>query len=258
MKVCENCGAIVNDNESACLSCGYKFENKPSIQNEVKKTGNMSSDKFKQNFMDGAGKVFDASAKAYSTAKKYSENYATGLRDGYILTEGETLIKEYNVMKVGFLPFLAKNCYLAVTNKRVIFYGAYLWGRANFSIPLENVTDVNFFYGWKVKRKAILWYILSLLITWLLVNQMLVSETVGWIATTVILILLFAKTVYISLGTGGKGAPFTVGSFESLDESFFFSQAWKGPEYKKAEIEVSAMVIDLKQNGDRAIEKWRQ
>ena len=302
MKICKNCGSILEDDAAFCNECGAKYED--SEETKTEEAGKVNNETIQSNetqipvgntdepevtFMDLAkeagnsiGKVAAATGKtvgekALEIKQNYEKSAAESANSTVVLADGEIPVREYNVTKMFLFKVPGK---LLVTNKRIIFYSGSLGSRVVASTPINTVNSIYIFDG-----RSLNWIEIIISIILLYISYRMFKETGfdsyysyysyyslwEFIATffvrnlRVILLLVGCllmylgtrKALFLSITSSGSGYGLSVGRGNTTGIAHYALNGYSGPDTIKVMNEIGAVVLDLQQLGDLAINKWK-
>ena len=257
MKKCVKCGTEMENEAVFCPECGAKNnelqteDSKVTFADIAKEAGSSIG-----TMAGNAGKVF--SEKTGEAFKSYENALAQSDKNTVVLADGEILIRSYNVTRV-FFPKVGG--YLMVTNKRVIFRAASIDSKVVFSMPINSVGTINTFMG-----RAINWILLLVSIALVVAGVYCLSA--GHIAFVLAGLAIFAlgaflfylatrKGVFLWIASTMAATGMIIGKGNTIGSSFYSIDGVAGTDASKMADELGAIVLDLQQMGDLAIEKWK-
>lgn len=213
--------------------------------------------------------------EAYEEIK---QNYCNRKKNKFSasLSNNETIVKTYHCTS---LRRPSGEGYLTITNKRVVFQGQGSSGggksKLMSEVPIEHVSGVSSYYGYGLKVKFIIVGILLSILTILCAIKAFSSDSYDssknvygtfafLLAIIAIIFFAFSKKANFNLSvysTGATGSPINIGNagFGSKltgQGAVFAIVAEPTDETEKMMDEVGAVVLDLKDMGDHAIDKW--
>lgn len=272
MKFCGSCGAPLEDGTRFCPSCGAPQSVGPGGYNSG--TGSRSGDEQEKGIGDKIGEF------AGSTARKISDT-ASSMKDAYNdrmadlsqkkvqLSDGEVPVREYEASRV-FIPRVPGK--LLITNKRILFYSQSFMSRVFMSTPLNTVGSVQMFFGRDMTCYAgtvigIVVFIILALIARTFGEAARYSRGMGgliflivlfMIADVAIVVLLWMrKTILLSISAVNSGPGITIGRSNGIGLSLASINGVAGKDAEPLMDEIGAVILDLQQQGDIAIEKWK-
>lgn len=224
-----------------------------------------------QKFKDGAAKLGQGAAKvgqgvgsAVSDAhKKYNEAYTKDTRNSSLpkLADDEKVVKSYHCAKV---KFPRCNGYLTVTNKRVIFHGVSGGSRVEKEVTLDSVSGLDIFTGRRFNFFAIILGVLSVFAGFKFIFDRYMPTFTGilLLALAVVLFMFFAVNKIYTLSIFSSKANHSPISIGLLPRTLFGNGALytlsctATGETDTMVSELGALISDLQEKGDHAIEKW--
>lgn len=207
---------------------------------------------------------------------------ANGKFEGVTLTQGETVVRQYNNGEVakGLINFGTGSAVIIVTNKRVISKQekSYLGGSTNSveEIALDSIVGVKNYYavGFSIPRLlgAICLLIIAIAFFSASANSFALDGLYRIIGFAVCALALYTfyksrqPSYYFSVYANGAGSALDIGTnmksnfFSKLLNSASYGVVFK---YKPTPAaitmmnEIGACIMDLKNKGDYAIEQWK-
>ena len=171
------------------------------------------------------------------------------------LSNGEILVKKYYCATMIFPKCYG---YLYVTNKRVIFHGKSDSNRIANEILLDAVGGISCSYGPNINISLILYGVLTLIGSFLfglIFGGFAVM--LGLITAGILFYLSYEKAFSLSIySSQASGCPIAFGNTDSKLSAKFALRAEPTAETDAMLNELYAMIIDLKNEGDLAIERW--
>lgn len=292
MKICKNCGTQLTDDALFCNSCGAKVEEE-TVTNDVEPNNQESMGLYQQqisqpvpqqpiqqpaqqeqvNFRELASQAGSsigalASGAAKTVGNKMNEarnNYnqaaATASMNTVVLADGEIPIREYAVTRIKSL-FSKMSGRLLVTNKRLIFYAGSIQDRIVLSTPVNTVGSINFISGNHVQ---IIKFIIGCIIA--LAGLGVMSSGDGGFTAILGLILLavgaflvwrsIKKSMFLCISSENSTPSMTIGKSNTVSSSSYAIDGESDVDADMFMNEIGALVLDLQQKGDLAIEKWK-
>ena len=293
MKICKNCGTQLTDDALFCNSCGTKVEEETTTEN-VEPTNQEAIGLYQQqspqpvpqqpiqqpmpqqeqvNFRELASQAGSSiSALASGTARtignKMNEtrsnfNQSTTIvsTSTLALADGETAIKEYAVTRIKSL-FSKMSGRLLVTNKRLIFYAGSTQDRIVLSTPVNTVGSINFISGNHVQKIR---FIIGCI--FLLAGLAAMSNKNGGFMIILGLILLaiggflmwssIKKSMFLCISSENSTPSMTIGKSNTVSSSSYVIDGESDVDADVFMNEIGALVLDLQQMGDLAIQKWK-
>jgi hypothetical protein len=181
------------------------------------------------------------------------------------LSENEVQIKTYHCTT---LKKPSGEGYIAVTNKRVIFYGYGTSSKLVSEVPIETVSGISFYFGYGIR---LLFIILGVLTSLMFLGSLNLINSDSALAliplvflAAAILLFVYARRPCYNLSifsTGANGTPInigngTLGTMAAGQGAVFTVAANPTSETETMMDELGALILDLKTMGDHAIAKW--
>lgn len=184
---------------------------------------------------------------------------------GFVLAEGEVVIRRYTCADIGgFLTPMGKG-YITVTNKRVTYEGKSGDNRLAMEAPIDSIGGIYAYYGKKVRVLMMIVAVLMILFgLFIALATFKVFQKPGWvmfIIGAILAVLSFRPAyqiiIYCNKTTGaavnvGEGPVAQLGN-----NSLYTLPAKPDRDSDRLIAEIGALIQDVQQLGDRAIEKWR-
>lgn len=257
MKRCHVCGTELEDDAMFCTVCGARYEDvvgkgkDSDLQQTMKAAGEKAGE-----FAKKTGESISAAAGA--AKEKYQQRVASMDECFVRLTDGEVVIRNYSCSRVGLI--LRMNGYLMVTNKRLVFYGSSLTSKILQEIPIETTGAITAFRGIKFNL-IILAISLSLfslgfyIPSW---GRYTGYKILAFIAAIIVFILSIRPTLLLSIkSTAASGDGIIFGMFNNLFSAGSILSGRDGKDTDEMMRDLGAIVMDLKQKGDLAVEDWK-
>lgn len=260
MQFCNRCGAQLKDDAVFCLQCGaqvsqengddseymqdYQQQNQADYYGYQNQRGNVTSD-YGERTREAANQFKDAAKKAAGVAadavkanveQRKLANAQNRQNRKIMLAEGETIIRTYNITR-GQTPGK-----LSVTNKRLLFTAASGRSKAFMSTPIDTVGSIDIISG---RNMFMLIYGILLLIT-----------IIGIIPG--IILITKSKSMFICISATNSSPGMVIGQAATGGKATNAIYGAPGPDASLVMSELGAMILDLQQFGDNAIEKWKR
>ncbi len=249
MKICESCGANVQENDVFCKECGSKINHAPPVDTDNRDRPLPASQSLEPN---------------RAAVKPNEMNVA--------LSQGEFRVRTYHCAILGglLMRVLGANGdgYLTITNKRVIYYGkgdSLLGTSANLSeLPIESAGAVSVYqgHGYPVVKIVVTAIVM--------LGLFYLNGLLGFLVLLYLLLLFLQNDVYtlsiysssatgspIALGTNDQGA---LGIFSRLSgqSAALTVRATPGRDTQAMMLEVGAVIQDIKAEGDNGAQRWKR
>ena len=293
--VCKKCGALAADNAVFCTVCGTRFEKdanteaekvervvRPALSEDVlmgeepqtldESVSAESVDSTQQSTVEPVSQPIPNPAPAFQQAPVqpapivYPVPEGERTVGGTLLAEDETAIRTYNCAKITISLFRPKLMgFLTVTNKRMLYEG---YGQKNHLLmetPIDQVAGIRTYYNTAINiALLVIGSIVSILGIGFLPEARRMMVYFWWLVLIigVILILLSLRRAYqlivfssassneaINIGTGPVG--------HVLNNASYTLSASPTPDTERMLREIGALIQDVQQMGDGAIEKWK-
>ena len=287
MKVCPNCGVLIEENSQFCPECGTKLtisENTepieiinmhheeaeepevPEVPEETVPKGperkGVNLSQTMSGITSSAKGLFDSftesSGKAISNAKEsYNRSVAEAAENHIVLADGEVVIREYEATKVRFPRAVGK---LIVTNKRIMFYSGSLKSKIMSSVPIESAGSISMFNGYALNFIAIA---VTLVMLYLFITLSQSRFTIPYAILCLLIAVVsvyfaYRRAMFLSIASVNSSTGLMIGRSNILGASIYSVDGYAGKDAEAIMNEIGAIVLDLKQNGDLAVEKWKQ
>ena len=151
MKICKNCGAVLEDDAMFCNGCRTKYDDSQAAESKFEEKTSFQAapapskepevslkDLAKEagaslgGFAAAAGKT--VGEKALNAKNSYEKAVEESSKSEVVLADGEVPIREYHVTKMFLFRVPGK---LLITNKRIIFYSGSIGSRVVASTPIK-------------------------------------------------------------------------------------------------------------------------
>ena len=281
MKVCPNCGVMIEDNSLFCPECGTKLtisedtepieiintnveepetpvedipkgpERKPGNLQETMSGITNSAKGFIDTFAESSGKAIN------NAKENYDRSVAAAAENHIVLADGEVVIKEYEATRVRFPRVTGK---LIVTNKRIMFYSGSLKSKIMNSVPIESVGSISMFNGYTLNFIAILVTVVMLYLFFTLSNSRHTAQyaVLCLIFAVVSAVFAYRRAMFMSISAMNSSVGLMIGRSNTFGSSLYSVDGYAGKDADAIMNEIGAIVLDLKQTGDRAIDKWKR
>ncbi len=266
MIYCEKCGAPLDDDAIFCLKCGasvsqesgdafgdFDLENEfgynPGQAGYADFGTNRSPNNYGDRTKEVANQLKDAAKKAAGVAadavkanveQRKLEKTQVNQSRRLVLAEGETLIRTYNVTKVGLI--FRTNGRLTVTNKRLLFTSSHKKSKVFMSTPIDSVGSIDIITGRNIL---------------LMIYGILLILTILCIIPGIIL-LRNSKSMFMSISATNSSPGMVIGQSATGGKASNAVFGDPGVDVPLVMSELGAMILDLQQFGDNAIEKWKK
>lgn len=280
MAFCAQCGARVPDGAANCPACGAAAEPEQYTQpvqparrsdNQPPRHANTQQTRYRDpqqsRYSDNQPPRRQDSQQTTREYSETSERPASRPAANMCLAENEKVVRQYQCTDIRH-PKAAG--YLAVTNKRVIFYGRGSSSRVVKEVVLDSVSGIDCFYGMDIRLGRLIVGVILVILGIVLksvIDDMFYFGSYGTPALllTVIGVLLvalslrkcFCLSIFSSKANGspisiggqprsviGNGALYSLSSRPTQDTDRMLS-------------ELGALIQDLQTMGDHAIDKWK-
>lgn len=181
----------------------------------------------------GVGQVKTANAQNRAANANINQNRKL------VMADGEIPIRSYNVSKETFGRTPGK---LTVTNKRIIFSAASAKSKAFMSTPIDTVGSIDIITG----RNYLMLIYGILLILPIITIPLAIS------------MIRKSKAMYISISATNSSPGMVIGDIATGGKALDAAYGNPGRDVGLIMAELGAMVLDLQQFGDNAIEKWKR
>ncbi len=216
--ICEKCGTNITTNMKFCKKCGVKLEEVGQVSN--------------------AGRSF-------------------------LLSENEVEVKEYHCTTMGKSK---GEGFVTITNKRVIYHGYGDNSRMLSEIHIEKITGVRTYYGKGYNIKQIVLGVIMILISIAAVSffRSVINPVTIVLSILGIIMILNSKEVAYCFGIsadGGNMSPVAIGGMGNeqnlTGQGAGLSIVAMPTEQTRIMMkELGAIILDFKNLGDYALEKW--
>lgn len=268
MKICPGCGSpIEEENALFCPECGIKLtgvseDTEPiNIENiPERKENNL------QETMSGLGNsarnLFDnlaeSSGKAVSTMKEnYDRTVQEAGKNNIVLADGEVIIREYEVLKMHLPPARGR---LIVTNKRILFYSGSVYRKAMSSVPIDTVGSISMYNGMALSVIAMLGcaVMVYLFAVCLGARHMQGYALLCFVLAVVCAYLALRRTMFLHIASVNSSTGLMIGRPNLFGASLYAVGGRAGADAEAVMNELGAIVLDLKQDSEKAVEKWKR
>jgi hypothetical protein len=180
------------------------------------------------------------------------------------MTDGEVIIRNYKVSRVLFPRMQG---FLMVTNKRVILYGSAFRSRIYQETQIDAIGAIDSFYGFSIN-----WFMLIggfiLMMTQSAVTNSGFMRHAGagsafasfllLVIGLALIILAFHRSMIIRIASSkATGIGIYYGKFNTYGASSILLHGRAGEDTDRMMSELGAIILDLQQSGNIAIEKWK-
>lgn len=255
MKVCQNCGKVYSDDASFCEDCGAQLVSQGAQSGGGSQTFQNLADKG----VDALKTMGKTVQEGVNQTKKYINEVNESRSQGFIkLTDSEVVIRNYHVVTV---LFPSMNGYLMVTNKRLCFYGQAYGSKIYQETPIDSVGSLDTFYGFRFYISRIIIGIVLFVIYGYLQSTM-GRFTPGvlnllWLIGLACIALSFHRSLVITVKSNkANGAGIEYGSLKTFGAGAMLFSGRSAEDTDRMISELGALVLDLQQEGDLAVEKW--
>ena len=238
MKYCNKCGAQLSDECLFCTQCGNPQQQSTSPEDDfistAKKAATLGVDIVKEKIEKSKKEI----AENHIAQEKAYDAYNECLRSSSLVyAEGEISIRTYEVTKAGGVKGN-----LLITNKRVIFLSSSSSSKVFMSTPIDSVGAIDIIAG-DNQALELLAFILCLPII-----------------TIPLAIVLFkrAKSITLCISAANSSPAMVIGGIANTGKAVASISGKPGHDIHKVMAELGAMILDLQQFGDNAIEKWKK
>lgn len=271
MKKCPRCGKTFDDRKKFCGNCGRLLEDYnesagvaeaavnpepaplPVNRESVQEILNQGKEKV-SSFTSAIGKSVGAAAQSFKNA------YPQRNHECFVgLTEGEDVIREYQVSTVLFPPMRG---YLMITNKRIVLYGSAFWSKIYQETPIDSVGSIDAFYGFRFHFVPLIIGLIFLLVFPRLsglfyeiayeFDAPVVTSIFRpmWIIGLIIVLLSVHRSIIITIkSTKANGAGIQYGSLMTRGMTSILFQGRAGRDADLMMSEIGAVVLDIQQKG---------
>ena len=281
MKICKKCGAQLDDDALFCNVCGAR-QDEPEVQNAP--AGNTQHSYYQPSqpqrtaqpqsgIADMAANAASAIGEKVNTVRdNYQRAAAAAQKNSVVLAEGEIPVREYEVTKIRKWFFSKISGHLLVTNKRVIFYAGAINDKVVLSTPVNQVGSINGVMGYYLKQPlftfglaALGFSIFMLFTAGAMKDSYYMAREAGKLSGWGIMLLLLAlvliflsirKSLYLSISAVNSSTGMIIGKGNTIASSVYLIDGEADVDSEAAFNEIGALVLDLQQMGDLAIEKW--
>ena len=279
MFFCNNCGAQLKDGTDVCPQCGTRvgqsgsersgFSMDPGTaessskslfdfqpESSAQKRGYAAQDNSINERTKAVASQFRNAAKSTGTAVVSAAGVASDAvktnieqrrateeqnrKSKIIFAEGETVIRSYNVTKKGTQNSPGR---LTVTNKRLIFTAVDRKSKAFMSTPIDTVGSIDIITG-KDLLMTLLGILFCLTIILLIPGIILLAKNKG--------------SMFISISSINSSPGMVIGQVDTHGKARNAIVGQPGSDVNELMSELGAMILDLQQFGDNAIEKWKR
>ena len=297
MIYCEKCGAPLDDDAIFCLKCGasvaqesgdafgdFDLENEfgynPGQAGYADFGTNRSPNNYGDRTKEVANQLKDAAKKAAGVAadavkanveqRKIINSQAKKVN----LAEDETVIRSYEVTRVFLLKTPGK---LTVTNKRIIFSASNGSSKVFMSTPIDSVGSIQIFTGRSFNLIAFIFAGIFFLLSAVSSAGAAALNSFNFYGSTseatagagiaggvflliaiAIIVISLRKSMYLSISAVNSSPGLVIGKNNTVGSAFYAIRGSAGIDANKVMSELSAMILDLQQFGDNAIEKWKK
>lgn len=280
MAFCAQCGARVPDGAANCPACGAAAE--PEQYTQPVQPARRSDNQPPRHTNTQQTRYRDPQQSRYSdnqpprrqdsqqTTREYSETSerpASRPAANMCLAENEKVVRQYQCTDIRH-PKAAG--YLAVTNKRVIFYGRGSSSRVVKEVVLDSVSGIDCFYGMDIRLGRLIFGVILAILGIVLKSVIDDAFYFGSYGTpalllTVIGVLLVAlslrKCFYLSIfSSKANGSPISIGGQPRsvIGNGALYSLSSRPTQDTDRMLsELGALIQDLQTMGDHAIDKWK-
>ena len=210
--------------------------------------------------------VYQSSSSYSSGASSYSSSSAVQGTGMPALTDGETVVKTYTCCSL-----LSPKCtgYLSVTTKRLLFYAKASTSRVSKELWLESIKGVDCYYGTNISVGKIIIGVLLILVSLASFSNLRYGSATTQIfiflmlvADVVLIILGFRKYLYLNVSSDStSGIPIKLGEVPKgyFGNGALYSLAAEPTADTYIMMhELYALIQDLQNEGDLAVERWQQ
>jgi len=256
MKVCQNCGKVYSDEASFCEACGARL-----VSQEAPKSGGQTFQNLADKGVDALKTMGKTVQEGVNQTKKYINEVNESRSQSFIkLTDSEVVIRNYHVVTV---LFPSMNGYLMVTNKRLCFYGQAYGSKIYQETPIDSVGSLDTFYGFRLYLSRILaGFFLILFYGYLKSSMGYYMKMPGifnllWIVGLACILLSFHRSLVITVKSNkANGAGIEYGSLKTFGAGAMLFSGRSAEDTDLMISELGALVLDLQQEGDLAVDKW--
>lgn len=278
MAFCAQCGARVPDGAANCPACGAAAE--PEQYTQPVPPARRSDSQPPRHTNTQQTRYRDSQQSRYSdnqpprrdsqqTTREYSEmseRPASRPAANMCLAENEKVVRQYQCTDIRH-PKAAG--YLAVTNKRVIFYGRGSSSRVVKEVVLDSVSGIDCFYGMDIRVGRLVFGVILAILGIVLksgIDDMFYGNRgTPALLLTVIGVLLVAlslrKCFYLSIfSSKANGSPISIGGQPRnvLGNGALYTLTSRPTQDTDRMLsELGALIQDLQTMGDHAIDKWK-
>lgn len=289
--VCPECGAKISKNIARNFHSD-EDHNKSDIDSKTADQVSRKSERIRQMMNGGRNKAGDFSKDFKEKINRsQNEEYATrtsnvqnnidddnisftsdvkkaGKSGRYVLAENEQVIRSYMcaIHHTGFLGLNVMKGHLTVTNKRMLYEGASAGSRISMEAPIDSIGGIKAYNGTTFKLLRLLIGIIILIIGIRFLrsySQSFFGNGWIWILLGIILIALSFRSYYMFSVSSNKASgtaisighgPITMRGYQN----FYTFEARPTADAYRMMHELGALVQDVQQLGDLAIDKWKE
>lgn len=278
MAFCAQCGARVPDGAANCPACGAAAE--PEQYTQPIQPARRSDNQPPRHTNTQQTRYRDPQQSRYSdnqpprrqdsqqTTREYSETSerpASRPAANMCLAENEKVVRQYQCTDIRH-PKAAG--YLAVTNKRVIFYGKGSSSRVVKEVVLDSVSGIDCFYGMDIQVGKLIFGVILTIFGFILLSALeevfdvngapaLLLSLIG----AIMIALSFQKCFYLSIfSSKANGSPISIGGQPRsvIGNGALYSLSSRPTQDTDRMLsELGALIQDLQTMGDHAIDKWK-
>lgn len=280
MAFCAQCGARVPDGAANCPACGAAAEPEQYTQpvqparrsdNQPPRHANTQQTRYRDpqqsRYSDNQPPRRQGSQQTTREYSETSERPASRPAANMCLAENEKVVRQYQCTDIRH-PKAAG--YLAVTNKRVIFYGRGSSSRVVKEVVLDSVSGIDCFYGMDIRLGRLIFGVILAILG--IVLKSVIDDTFYFgsygtsaLLLTVIGVLLVAlslrKCFYLSIfSSKANGSPISIGGQPRsvIGNGALYSLSSRPTQDTDRMLsELGALIQDLQTMGDHAVDKWK-
>lgn len=284
MAICKVCGKEVKDDAMFCTGCGAvkcevcgEFNPRDSkscdnCENPIMKKAESvpSTKEIVEKYKDDLGvlsgkaqeKVKNAAIKGADAINQFQENRSIQLEnnrnDFVTLSDGEELVKRYRATKIKSPKVEG---IVSITNKRVIFHGKASGSKIVSEVPIDSVGAIMTYYGTNFKFVQIIIGALLVVLGLTSISDSAIGGLLIAIIGGLLIWLGIKKTFVLSISSSkAMSAPISIGcGTKSIigNSAALILEADVDVDTELMMHEIGAIILDLQQMGDLAINKWR-